>query len=182
MPQDPAVERAREAALRLLDRSRKTRKELERRLRDKVHAPEAIAQALDRLAGVGLVDDAEYARAYARAKFARRPVALRVVRQELARRGVSATDVELGLARLAADEHDAAGVAGPPGAEAGAPDPALAERARAERALAPLLRRYRGLDPRERRARCAAALARRGFAYGLVDDLLAGLAADPMST
>jgi regulatory protein len=172
MQRDPAVERAREAALRLLDRSRKTRRELERRLRDKEHAPEAIAQALDRLAAVGLVDDAEYAHAYARAKLARRPVALRVVRQELARRGVAASDLEAGLARLAeggAGGSDV-GAVGAVGAEG--------ERARAERALAPLLRRYRGLEPRDRRARLAAALARRGFAYALVEDLLAGLAAD----
>jgi regulatory protein len=156
------VERAREAALRLLDRSRKTRRDLERRLGEKAFAPEAIAAALDRLAAVGLVDDVEYARAYARSKLARRPVALRVVRQELLRRGVAEADVEAGLARL---EHDS--LAGPelaPGGEG--------ERARARRALAPLLRRYGALDPRERRSRCAAALARRGFSYSVIDEVL----------
>jgi regulatory protein len=136
--------------LRLLDRSRRTRRELERKLAEKGHAPEAVGEALDRLARVGVVDDLEYARAFARSKLARRGVALRVVRQELRRRGVSDTDAEQALGPLAGGDRD-----------------------RAEQALAPLWRRHRGLDPPERRARCAQALARRGFEYDTVREVLA---------
>ena len=82
----PDIEKAREAALRMLDRSRRTRRELERRLGEQGHAREAIAAALDRLTRVGVVDDAEYARAFARAKLAKWGMALRLVRQELKRR------------------------------------------------------------------------------------------------
>lgn len=133
----------------MLDRSRRTRRELERKLADKGHAPEAVGEALDRLARVGVVDDLEYARAFARSKLARRGVALRVVRQELRRRGVSDADAALALEPLAGGD-----------------------RARAEQALAPLWRRHRGLDPPERKARCAQALARRGFEYDTVREVL----------
>ena len=137
--------------MRLLDRSRRTRRELERKLGEKGHEPADIAAALDRLARVGLVDDVEYARAFARSKLARRAVALRLVRQELKRRGIAERDLELALEPHAGEEG---------------------ERARAELALAPLWRRHRALDPPERRARCAAALARRGFEWDTVRDVL----------
>ena len=150
----PDIEKAREAALRMLDRSRRTRRELERRLGEQGHAPEAAAAALDRLARVGVVDDVEYARAFARAKLARRGIALRVVRQELRRRGVSEADLEQGLEAFAGGTE---------------------EQARAARALAPLWRRHRALDPPERRTRCAAALARRGFDYDTVREALDAL-------
>jgi regulatory protein len=151
----PDIEKAREAALRMLDRSRRTRRELERRLAEQGHEREAIAAALDRLARVGVVDDVEYARAFARSKLAKRGVALRVVRQELKRRGVGDADLELGLEAFQGGEG---------------------ERARAEQALLPLWRRHRALDPPERRARCAAALARRGFDYDTVRDVLDAIA------
>src|SRR5690349_9733603 len=53
--QTPA--RVREAALRLLDRQRRTRSDLARRLRDKGFASGSIDPVLDRLTEVGLVDD-----------------------------------------------------------------------------------------------------------------------------
>jgi regulatory protein len=168
---DRAVEKAREAALRLLDRSRKTRHELEKKLIEREHGPEAVAQALDRLARVGVVDDVEYAKAFVRSKLARRAVALRVVRQELRRRGVSEPDVEQALAQLDAESTVDEAQRG----DANAPLRRLGgagERARAAHALAPLWRRYRALEPRERRTRCASALARRGFDYGTVSDVL----------
>ncbi len=168
---DPAVEKAREAALRLLDRSRKTRRELERKLIEREHEPGAIAIALDRLARVGVVDDVEYAKAFVRSKLARRAVAMRVVRQELRRRGVADPDVERALGELDAESTVDE-------AERGDPNAALrrlgrpGEIARAERALLPLWLRHQALEPRERRARCAAALARRGFDYDAVSEVI----------
>jgi len=169
---DPAVEKAREAALRLLDRSRKTRRELENKLVEREHAMAAITAALDRLARVGLVDDVEYAKAFVRSKLARRAVALRVVRQELRRRGVADADAERALEQLDAESVVDAVQRGDANAGLRRLGPA-GERARAERALAPLWRRHRALEPRERRARCAAGLARRGFDYEAVHDALA---------
>lgn len=166
-----AVEKAREAALRLLDRSRKTRRELERKLTEREHGPEAVAAALDRLARVGLVDDVEYAKAFVRSKLARRAVALRVVRQELKRRGVADPDAERALVELDAEsliDETQRGDAGAALRRLGG----AGERARAERALAPLWRRHRALEPRERRARCVAAMARRGFDYGIAGEAI----------
>ena len=165
------VEKAREAALRLLDRSRKTRRDLARKQIEREHGPEAVTAALDRLARAGLVDDVEYAKAFVRSKLARRAVALRVVRQELKRRGVSDPDAEQALAELDAEslvDETQRGDAGAALRRLGG----AGERARAERALAPLWRRHRALEPRERRARCAAAMARRGFDYGTVAEAL----------
>lgn len=176
---DDGVERAREAALRLLDRTRKTRHQLERRLADKGFAAPVAAAALDRLARVGLVDDVEYARAFIRSRLARTGVGLRMMENQLRARGVSDADRARALADLDAEAARA---------EAADGDGELAvwraggagERARAERALAPLLRRWRGLDPREARARATAALLRRGFDWATARDVLAALpAADP---
>ena len=160
-----SVERAREAALRLLDRSRKTRRELERRLAEKgFPAPDAAA-ALDRLERVGVVDDAEYAAAYVRSRLARSVVGVRVLDGQLRARGGSEADRARALAALN--------------------DGGAGERERAERALAPLLRRWRGLDPREARARATAALLRRGFDWTVAREVLAALsvpeAGDPDS-
>jgi regulatory protein len=149
-----AVERAREAALTLLDRSRKTRSQLERRLAEKGFAAPIAAAALDRLAQVGLVDDVEYAQAFVRSKLSRSSVGLRVLENQLRARGVAAADRARVLAGL---------------------DGGAGERARAERALAPLLRRYRGLEPGEARARATSALLRRGFDYATARDVLAAL-------
>src|SRR5438034_1106879 len=56
------AEAAREAALRLLERTRRTRSDLARRLREKGFGGPVIEEVLGRLGEVGLVDDAEYAR------------------------------------------------------------------------------------------------------------------------
>ena len=139
------LEACREAALRLLERQRRTRSDLERRLRDKGYAGATAAQVLDRLAGVGLVDDVEYARAFMAERRARRSAGARRIEQELRTRGVSADD--LAAARLRLD------------AEQGGMD----EVAAARKVIAQAERRTRGLEPRLRRQRLYALLARRGF-------------------
>ena len=51
------LDAAREAALKLLERTRRTRSDLARRLKDKGYAAAAIEPVLERLVGVGLVDE-----------------------------------------------------------------------------------------------------------------------------
>ena len=138
-------EAAREAALRLLERTRRTRSELTRKLREKGFAPELIAEVLDRLAGVGLVDDIEYARAFLAARLGRRTAGWRRLEMELRRRGVSAPDAAVARARLAEQQGD--------------PD----EVALARRVLSQVQARYASLEPRVRRQRLYALLTRRGF-------------------
>jgi regulatory protein len=136
---------AHEAALKLLERTRRTRSDLERRLRDRGYAPAAIAEVIDRLVGVGLVDDAEYARAFLAGRWGRRAAGWRRLEQELRKRGVSAPDVARARTALEADQG-------------GADETAMARRVVEQSA-----RRYAALDPRERRQKLYALLIRRGF-------------------
>jgi regulatory protein len=135
----------REAALRLLDRQRRTRSDLERRLRDKGYAGATASEVLDRLAGLGLVDDVEYARAFMAGRRARRSAGARRIEQELRARGVSADDIVAASARLDAEQGG------------------MDELAAARKVVAQAERRNRGLEPRLRRQRLFALLARRGF-------------------
>lgn len=144
-PANQSVDAAREAALRLLERTRRTRSDLARRLAEKGFAPAIVAQTLERLAQVGLIDDVEYARAFLAGRWGRRPSGWRMLSQQLRRRGVAAEDALAARARLEQ--------------ERGATD----ETAAALRVVALAASRYRGLDPRTRRQRLYALLARRGF-------------------
>jgi regulatory protein len=148
------LDAAREAALKLLDRARRTRSDLARRLDERGFAAATIAEALDRLAGVGLVDDAEYARAFLRSRGARRPAGRRRLEQELRARGVAAADVTAAFER-----------------EGGAADQAGG----AARVVALAARRYRGLEPRLRRQRLYALLVRRGFDRDAIEAALAAV-------
>lgn len=152
-PEDP--EAIREAALELLDRSRRTRAELERKLREKGFSAPALAGVLDRLAGVGLIDDVDYARAFLSGRLGRRAAGWRRLEMELRRRGVSATDAAAARAAL--------------GEEGGADETALASRV-----LRQVEARYAKLDPRVRRQRLYALLARRGFDGDVIERALRG--------
>jgi regulatory protein len=145
---------AREAALKLLDRARRTRSGLARRLTERGFAAATIAEALDRLAGVGLVDDVEYARAFLRGRGARRPAGRRRLEQELRARGVAAADVAAAFEREGAAADEAGGAA---------------------RVVALAARRYRGLEPRIRRQRLYALLSRRGFDRDAIEAALAAV-------
>ena len=140
---DPAA--AREAALKLLERTRRTRSDLTRRLREKGYASGVVAHVLERLAEVGLVDDVEYARAYLESRARRRTSGRRRLEQDLRARGISADDIAVARARLEEREgHDD-------------------ETTAARRVIAQAARRYARLDPRTRRQRLYALLVRRGF-------------------
>src|SRR5437867_755603 len=138
-------EAIREAALRLLERRRRTRSELAQRLREKGYESAAIESVLDRLAGVGLVDDAEYARAFLKERWGRRAAGWRRLEQELRSRGISSSDVAQARAALEA--------------EVGSVDEIVAARRVIEQAA----RRYQRLDARVRQQRLFALLLRRGF-------------------
>jgi regulatory protein len=140
---DPAA--AREAALRLLERTRRTGSDLARRLRDKGYAPAIITPVIERLIEVGLVDDVEYARAFLAERWGRRAAGWRRLEQELKRRGIAGEHIAAARARLEEREGAVSEVEG------------------ARKAIAQAARRYASLDPRTRRQRLYALLARRGF-------------------
>lgn len=140
---DPAA--AREAALKLLERTRRTRSDLERRLRDKGFAAPTIAEVVDRLVEVKLVDDAEYARAFLAGRWGRKPAGWSRLQRELRAKGV-------------ADEHIVAG-RGLIEEREGAAD----EISVAHKLVQQVRARYERFEPRVRNQRLYALLARRGF-------------------
>lgn len=148
------VEACREAALRLLERMRRTRQGLARKLKERGFEGVTIDAVLERLAGVGLVDDAEYVRAFLRERWGRRSAGWRRLEMDLRARGVGAEDIAQGRARLEA--------------ESGAAD----EVAAAARVVAQVARRYAALEPRVRRQRLWALLARRGFDGDVIEQAL----------
>ncbi len=145
---DPAA--CREAALKLLERSRRTRTDLEKRLKEKGYAAATVAPVLDRLTEVGLVDDAEYARAWLAGRWGRKPAGWRRLQQELRSKGVSDDDVERARDLLAERGN--------------APDEVESARKVVEQARKRLSR----LDEQKQRQRLYALLARRGFSADVI--------------
>jgi regulatory protein len=144
----------REAALRLIERVRRTRSDLTRRLRDRGYAPGVVDEVIERLSAVGLVNDVEYACAFLAGRWGRRAAGWRRLEQELRQRGIAAADVGAARARLEAERGPAN------------------ERVMARRVLEQTARRYAGLDPAERRRRLWALLVRRGFGPDVIAEAL----------
>lgn len=140
---DPAA--CREAALKLLERTRRTRSDLARRLKDKGYAAATIAEVIGRLAEVGLVDDTEFARAWLAGRWGRRPSGWRQLQQQLRAKGVS--DEDIARARALLTERGSA------------PD----EVESAAKLVAQARKRYARLDPQAQRQRLYALLARHGY-------------------
>jgi len=88
--------------LRLLAQRAHSRAELLRKLRQRGVSAGVAGEAVDRAATQGYVDDAEYARMYARQGCERGLAPLRV-RQELARRGVEPHHVEAAVHEVFAE-------------------------------------------------------------------------------
>lgn len=140
---DPTA--CREAALKLLERTRRTRSDLERRLKDKGFAPATVGEVVARLVEVGLVDDAEFARAWLAGRWGRKPSGWRRLQQELRGKGISDDDIERARTQLAE--------------RGSAPD----EVASAAKLIAKARRRYAALEPHVQRQRLYALLARHGY-------------------
>lgn len=146
----------RERCLNLLAQQPRTRAELERSLARAGAPEEVVAQVLDRLAGVGLVDDAAYAQAYVRTGVGVRRRGTRSLRAELQGRGVSPEVIAAATAEVDED----------------------AER---ETALALASRRAAGLQPlppQVARRRLTGLLLRRGFSGSVVSSVLTEVLAD----
>ncbi|MBI5836527.1 MAG: regulatory protein RecX [Candidatus Eisenbacteria bacterium] len=143
-------DRVREAALRVLERRRRTRAEVETKLREKGFEPADITAVCDRLEEVNLLDDLEYARLYLKGRGSR-PRGTRLLMQELRMKGVPEP-----LARQALEELE--------GEERGA-----AELERAVSLVRQSARKVAGLPPREARQKLYQVLARRGFGLDVIE-------------
>ena len=136
-----AVEAARDIVLRRLDRAPAPRAGLADLLERKEVAPHVAEEVLDRLESVGLVDDAAYAAALARTRFAEKGAARRAIADELRRKGLGEGDISAALDQIGSD------------------DEAIAALTLARKKLAAT----RGLEPVARRRRALALLGRKAY-------------------
>ena len=135
------VEAARDIALRRLDRSPVPRAALNDLLKRKEVASPIAEEVLDRLESAGLVDDAAYAAALARTRFAEKGAARRAIAEELRRKGLGEEDISAALTQIGADDEEATALT-------------LARKK---------LAATRGLEPVVRRRRTLALLGRKGY-------------------
>lgn len=132
---------ARQIVLRQLELSPKSRQQLRDKLRQR-NCPDDVAEAvLDRMAGVGLVDDDAFAAMLIRSQQASRGLARRALARELRTRGVGDE-----TARAALEAIDAEG-----------------ESDRAAQLVAKKLKAMHGLDATVQTRRLAGMLARKGY-------------------
>ena len=147
-------EQARSLCLRLLTARARTRSELEGQLAKRGYADDVSERVLDRLAQVGLIDDADFAEQWVRSRRVNAGKGKRALAAELRTKGV---DDEVITTTLA-------------GIDAGA------ERERAEQLVRDKLRREKlgdGDDPKVVR-RLVGMLARRGYGQSMAVDVVTG--------
>jgi regulatory protein len=155
-----SAERVMADAYRLLGHRARSRHELRRRLLQKGHDEQAVAGALERLAGDGLLDDAEFARSYLADKRGLSGWGSQRIRRGLTELGVAHEVIDATLGGAAAADGDDAEVRRALVAlrRRGAPQPPFdADRRRAYQALVrrgfspavayAAIRRWSGGDP-----------------------------------
>jgi regulatory protein len=81
-------DKALHAALRFLEARPRSIYEIRQRLQRKEFADEAIEAAIERLAGLGMIDDGTFARSWIESRQASRPRGVGVLRDELRRKGI----------------------------------------------------------------------------------------------
>ncbi len=145
-------EQARALCLRLLTARSRTRAELSGQLAKRGYPDDVSDRVLDRLAAVGLVDDAEFAEQWVQSRRARAGKSKRALAAELHSKGV--------------DNDVISAVLG--GINAGA------ERDRAEQLVRAKLRRETLSDEAKVSRRLVAMLARRGYSQNLACEVVLG--------
>jgi regulatory protein len=102
---DDPQERARQVCLRMLTAAPRTSAQLADAMRRKGVPDEAAQVVLSRLAEVGLIDDAAFARAWVESRHHARGLARRALAAELEKRGVRGEDVRTAVGALGPDEE-----------------------------------------------------------------------------
>lgn len=145
-------EQARSLCLRLLTARARTRAELDGQLTKRGYPDDVRARVLDRLAAVGLVDDADFADQWVRSRREHAGKGKRALAAELRTKGVDNEVIDAALA----------------GIDAGA------ERERAEQLVRDKLRREQLIDPDDPRVtrRLVGMLARRGYGQSMALDVV----------
>lgn len=140
-------------ALQALALRARSQRELERWLAQKGHEREHVAAAVERLLALGLLDDAAFARSFARSRAIGRGMSRRRIQAELSRRGVERSVTDAAIAEMAEDEG-------------------FDERALVEAAAQKKLRSLSKLAPDVRRRRLYGFLARRGYPPNFVMEVV----------
>lgn len=146
---DPATA-ARNIVLRRLTRAPQTRAQLAEVLAAKGIPDDVADQVLNRMAEVGLINDAEFAALYVRSRRATRGLAPRILAQELRQKGVADELIAAEVGEITYEE----------------------DRALAESLVARKLASTAGLDPDVRARRLASMLMRKGFNPGMAFDIV----------
>jgi len=155
-----------EAALHTFDRAAnmlaarpRAARDLERQLLRKGEPAVHVAAAIARLATLGAVDDARFARQFIRSKLAGAGLSRRRLQSELWRRGVAREVIDAAIAEVMVEDE-------------------VDESAQITEVAAKKLRTLRSLDPATARRRLYAFLARRGYESAAIrrvmDSLLGG--------
>ena len=150
---------AQDAALRSLASGRRSERDLVQRVRRRERDAGVVADAIERLRVLGLVDDAAFADAEAAAKLRRGTVSTGQVRRDLRRRGVAA-ELADGAIAVASEEFE------------------VDDAARCREAATKRARQLGALAPDVFRRRLGAWLMRRGFAPGVVAPVVRQLLAE----
>jgi len=148
--------RARRAALDLIAHRAQTEGEIRRKLARKGFSEAAAEGAVERMRDLGYLDDEAYARAYVRGKHAGSGHGPQRLRADLLRRGVKPATIDAALAEEVADD-------------------ALLETA-LEHGRRRWLRLASEPDPRKRQKRLSDFLARRGYGYDVIREVLEAVA------
>lgn len=151
-----AIDKAMRDGMSRLNRRAMSRRDLDMKLREKGHSAEARAAALDRLAELGVIDDAAYGAALAEETVRRKGAGPRLVEQKLRAKGLEG-DQARRLADAATGDADA-------------------QRAAAMRAAEKKLRTMPGLDAATRRRRLYGLLGRRGYTPDVINDVMDAMA------
>jgi regulatory protein len=131
-------------ALAMLAARPRAARDLERVLVRKGEPAEHVAAAVQRLIALGILDDAQFARQFIRAKIAGAGLSRRRLQSELWRRGVARDVIDAALAEVIAEDE-------------------VDENAQIAEVAAKKLRTLRSADPAAARRRLYAFLARRGY-------------------
>lgn len=144
------VGKAIDRAARFLGVRPRSAAEVRRNLADKDIPAEVIEAAIERLTMMGHLDDGAFARFWIQNRNEFKPVSRRALRQELRRKGVESAVIDAALGEQ--DESEAA-----------------------YRAARVQVRRVRERSRREFKAKLGAFLARRGFSFSTIDDVVSRL-------
>lgn len=146
-----AIEGAREVALRLLDSRSRSTGEIRSAIELKGFAPEVAEEVIERLARVGLVDDAAFARALVADRFRGSGKTGRALVEEMRRKGLDQATIEAAMESIEPEDV----------------------RERAAELVERKLRSMRGVPRDTAYRRLAGTLARKGYPPSLCSSLVA---------